>query len=591
METQIASVTVWDRIKGGLYNIFRGKKARRNIIVILMFLAALGYITYAYLGPTTETTYEYATAVKKDIKKTVEGSGKVVSVSELDIQQLSGGKVTSVLVKPGDYVKKDQVIATLDNRQAAIQLAQAKASYDKVINGGNTQEDLAIAKQSVINAKQSYDIVVQQQDTTVANAKRTLLNTSIAAVPVYDSRVQENIPTITGSYTCNEEVEYDIKYASNDIVSVNTGNGQIRLTSVPQPLGDCGLFISFDVSESYANGQWKVILPNKQASSYSSNLNAYNNAIQAKEIALQNANTSVINAELAYNQKIAPPTASDLASAEASWQNAQLTYENTIIRAPFDGQIGSVSAAVGQQTSTQTGVATIITKDKIAEISLNEIDIVNVKLGQPVELTFDAIPGETFEGSVAEINTIGIASSNVVSFAVKISIPNADDRVKSGMSVTANIIVENKAQVLTVPASTIKTEGDRSYVMKKIGGSVPTFERNIGSTTASTTGFGGFRNGSTTGSTTRQLARGATAQAGENQKVYVTVGITNEVDTEIIEGLSEGDMVVSKTNTGTAAATTASGGFSLFGSGPRTTTTGGGANSRTGGGGNATFVR
>jgi HlyD family secretion protein len=297
-------------------------------------------------------------------------------------------------------------------------------------------------------------------------------------------------------------------------------------------------------------------------------LNAYNSAVQAREQALINASTSITNATLSLNQTTAGARAEDVASARASLLSAELTYENTIVRAPFAGQIGSVSAAVGQQTNSQAGIATIITKDKIAQISLNEIDIVNVKLGQSVDLSFDAIPGEKFKGSVSQIDTIGISTSNVVSFAVKISIPNADERIKSGMSVTAEIIIEGKENVLTVPSGTIKTEGDKFYVMKlKSGGASMNI---VSSSTASSTrgNFAGRKNRNTT----------VAAADADNEKVYVTVGMTNDIDTEILtdensesNSLKEGDKVVSKTVTSGAVTTTTSApsAFSLFGGGNR----------------------
>ncbi len=547
METQtLSDGNFLTKVGGAINKFFKSKHARRNIIGTLLFLLAIGYTYYSYFGKTTATTYEYATASVKTIKKTVEGSGKVVSVSELTIQQLqNAGKVTAVYVKPGDYVKKDQIIATLDNRQASIQLQQAQASYDKIVNG-STREEMAITNQAVTNAKQSYEITKQQQDTAVANAKRTLLNTSIAAVPVVDGRIQSNIPTVSGSYTCTDETEYSIDSYLSGYVNVS-GVGQVIMSSVPQPLGNCGLYISFDQSKDYSNGAWKISIPNKISLNYANNLSAYNNALQAREQALANSQTSITNAELSLDQKNAGARPEDISSARASLASARLNYENTIIRAPFDGQIGAVSAAVGQQTNSQQGVATIITKDKIAEISLNEIDIVNVKLGQQVELTFDAIPNEAFMGTVAQIDTVGTNSSNVVSFATKISIPNADERIKSGMSVTANIIVDKKENILTVPSGTIKSEGSgenlKNYVMKKISGS----------------------------------------QTRENSKVYVTTGITNDVDTEIVEGLSENDQVVSKTVSGTATTKTQTT-FSLFGSGPGGNRGGGTGGSRTTGG-------
>lgn len=557
-------------IKDKLVKFFRGKNGRRNIIVLLIFIAAFAFVYYKYFNTTTPTTYEYATATVKDIKETVEGSGKVESVSELDIQQLQGGgKVTSVRVKPGDYVKQGQIIATLDNRQQSIQLAQSRASYQKIVNG-STQQQLDIANQNLINAKTSYESTRRQQDLTVANAHRTLLNTGLGAVSQQTSLIQPNTPTITGSYTCDEETSYHITNYQSGYVNVD-GLDPIQMTSVPQPLGKCGLFISFDPTKDYSNGVWNVDLPNKTSTSYATNLNAYNNALVARDTALQNASTSIINAQLSLNQTTAGSRPEDIASARASLESAELSYDNTIIRAPFDGQIGSVSAAVGQQTNSQQGVATILTKDKIADISLNEIDIVNVKLGQSVDLSFDAIPNETFKGIVAQIDTVGVQTSNVVSFDVKISIPNADERIKSGMSVSANIIINEKDGILTVPSATIKSEGKgdeiKYYVLRK---------KSTGGAPAVAT--------DTTGTSTRKFNR--SGGTGTNEKVYVTVGITNNIDTEITGGINEGEQVVSKTVT--AAKTTTTTSFSLFGGGPRVGGGGGnGGANRTGGGATA----
>jgi HlyD family secretion protein len=539
----IKPISFKTKIFAGTKNIFLGKKKRRNIVVLIMFILLFSFVYYKYFYNSKEVSYEYAKVIRKDIKKTVEGSGKVVSLSELQIQQLQNtGKVTGVYVKPGDYVKSGQIIATLDNRQAAIQLAQAKATYDKIVNGG-TKEELDISKQSVSNAKLSYEIIKQQQDSAVLTAKRNLLNTSILAMPLYDSRIQANSPTVTGSYICSEEDEYLIRFSQADYVTVTSKHfvGLVRISSVPQALGDCGLYLTFDSTKDYSNGEWRISLPSKMSSSYGVYLNAYLNAISAREQALLTASSSIVNAELALNQKVVGSRPEDIASAKASLANANLNYENTIIRAPFDGQIGAVSAAVGQQTNSQQGVATIITKDKIAQVSLNEIDVVNVKLGQTVELSFDAIPEEIFLGSVAEINTVGEVSSNVVTFAIKVSIPNADERIKSGMSVTANIVTSSKENILSIPSGTIKQEGKgnsaKFYVLKKV--------------------------------------------LNRNEKVYVSVGLTNDIETEVLTGLEPGEEVVSKTIDASSSNKNNQATFSLFGSGPRVPGSGGGTRSST----------
>jgi hypothetical protein len=119
------------------------------------------------------------------------------------------------------------------------------------------------------------------------------------------------------------------------------------------------------------------------------------------------------------------------------------------------------------------------------------------------------------------------------------------------MSVTANIILNKKSQVLTVPNGTIKTDKNdptKFYVMKK---STPSATTNT-NVVASGTPRAGNRN------------RVITA-TDAGVKTYIITGISNDVDTEVLTGLSAGDEVVSKTVTGTAATTKTTSSFSLFG--------------------------
>ncbi len=504
-------------------------KNKRNLWVLVALLVLGGFVYYKYFRASAIVSYEYSKVVKKDLKKTVEGSGNVSSVSELDIQQLqNGGKITSVRVRPGDYVRKGQIIATLDSRSALIQVQQAKASYDKLING-NTDPQLAILRQNLKNAQDSLLTIKAQQDLNVTNAKRNLYNSGLTAIPQIDSKIQPNNPVVSGSYICDSEAEYKIAVYQSGYAQVSgSANTQVNISSVPQKIDACGLYLTFDSTKDYSNGSWAISVPNKLSSTYISNLNNFNSSLTVRDTAILNAQNSITSAQLSLNQSIAAPRNEDVQTSLASLASANLNYENTLIRAPFDGQIGAVSAAVGQQTNSQQGVATIITKDKIAEISLNEIDIVNVKLGQVVDLTFDAIPNEKFIGNVSQINTVGKAASNVVSFAVRINIPNADAKIKSGMSVTANIIVDNKNDVLTLPSGTIKTDTkseNKNYVLKKV-----------------------LQNNKVT-----------------NTKTYIDVGITNDIYTEIVSGLEEGEEVLSKTSNGSSTKTTST--FSLFGGG------------------------
>ncbi len=210
----------------------------------------------------------------------------------------------------------------------------------------------------------------------------------------------------------------------------------------------------------------------------------------------------------------------DLKSQELSVQqrrnslyDAQTALADYTIKAPFDGVIAKVNVKVGDSASG-VSLATIVTRQQIVEISLNEVDVTKVKLAMKVSLTFDAIDGLEITGKVVDIDTVRTVAQSVVSYTIKIALDTQDDRIKTGMSVNATIITNVKTDILTVPSSAIKSNnGGSSYVQ-------------------------------------------ILDAVGKPQSVTVQTGISNDTDTEIISGLNEGNKVVTQTINPNAAKTT-----------------------------------
>lgn len=216
-----------------------------------------------------------------------------------------------------------------------------------------------------------------------------------------------------------------------------------------------------------------------------------------------------------------------LRQRENALADAQEKLADYSVRAPFDGTVAQISLKKGDNASSGAATATLITTQKIAEISLNEIDVSKVKTQQKATLTFDAIDGLSITGEVAEIDSIGTATQGVVTYNVKIIFDTQDDRVKPGMSVSANIIVEAKNDALFVPNSALKQQGDTNYVEVVDAGQNPVQEGGAG---------------------------GITLEVAP-QRVSVEIGISNDEVTEIISGLAQGDEVVVRTvNAGGASA-------------------------------------
>lgn len=246
----------------------------------------------------------------------------------------------------------------------------------------------------------------------------------------------------------------------------------------------------------------------------------------------------------------------DLRSAQLSLQqranslnDARETLADYTIRAPFAGTIASVDVKPRATVSSGGAIATVITDQRIAEITLNEVDVAKIAVGQKATLTFDAVEDLQISGIVGEVNAIGTVSQGVVSYGVKILFDTQDERIKPGMSVSTSIITNVKADVVAVPTSAIKTQGTTSYV------------EVLSDVTADETA----------------LSSGVASAVGP-ERVAVEIGLAGDTTTEIISGLAEGDAIIVRTivPVTTAKTTTAP---SLLGN------TGGAARGLTGGSG------
>lgn len=216
--------------------------------------------------------------------------------------------------------------------------------------------------------------------------------------------------------------------------------------------------------------------------------------------------------------------------AQASLNSAWLSYKQSspIIYAPTSGTISSLGLVEGMVLAAQTSATSGQTSSQrvaviqnqanpILTFSITEIDAPNVKIGQEATITLDSLPNKTFTGKVMTMDRIGVSSSNVTSYTALIQLDSPAPDILPNMAANANIIIQTKDNVLTVPSTAIQTSSNQSYV--------------------------------------------SVLKNGQVQQVNVTTGISSDTDTEITSGLNEGDVVI----TGTAATTTSSSTRSLFG--------------------------
>jgi HlyD family secretion protein len=224
------------------------------------------------------------------------------------------------------------------------------------------------------------------------------------------------------------------------------------------------------------------------------------------------------DAKLALDQaRLSADSARAMAQqARAYFQKAQDNLAKTTMRSPIDGVVTAVNAKEGETavmgTMNFAGTVILTVSDLsqiITEVQVDEADYPRLRLGQPVIVIVDALGGKKYEGKVIEIGASAQASSagsqaNIRQFKVKVAITSADEQLRPGVTARVKLIADKRVGVLRVPIGAIRTE-------EKSGEQV----------------FFVFLD-----------------KQGKAAKKVVKAGLSDDLYTEVTEGLAQDDVVI-----------------------------------------------
>jgi RND family efflux transporter MFP subunit len=212
----------------------------------------------------------------------------------------------------------------------------------------------------------------------------------------------------------------------------------------------------------------------------------------------------------------------------ARYQNALTDAKKRNVVAPINGTVNAVNIKNGDDlsrlSSSSNSQAPIIIGDLNtlkAQVEVNEVDVSNVNIGQKATMTFNAIDGLMLTGKVEKMDSLGTLTSGVVTYNVTLGFDSSDPRIRPAMSVSTSIITGVKQDIIIIPNSAVKSQNGSSYVqILKDGRTTP-------------------------------------------QRTLVEIGISNNTETEIINGVNVGDKVVTQTISSSAATATSTSSSSL----------------------------
>ncbi len=216
-----------------------------------------------------------------------------------------------------------------------------------------------------------------------------------------------------------------------------------------------------------------------------------------------------------------------LQQQKVSLEASRLSYQSAgaVVYSPISGTIGSISLAPGMilnPTSSASNSSNIENKIAIVKtnatpsisVSLTEIDVPKVKVGNKVTVTLSAFTDKTYTGKIVAIDTTGTVSSGVVSYPVTITLDSGTPDIFANMSATANILIDFKDNILIVPNGAIVSQNGENFVR--------VLKNNI------------------------------------LTNLPVVTGLSNDTDTEIVSGIDDGQQVVTAVTTTSSAKTTTS---------------------------------
>lgn len=465
----------------------RSRKGQWGMVAIAVVVVLVaGFLVWSVVGKKSSATrYITSQPTRGTLTLAVAGNGNVISKNSASVNPPISGTVTELSVSLGSKVKKGDVLFVIDNASLDASVKSAKSNYQSAkastlkAEQSELQADVSL-KTGVLQAKQS----LEQAKASVANAE-TALTKAETAVP----------------YSAN-----DVTAAKHSLNAAKLG----RETAQKNYDHACEL----------------------QRDGHAAAQESYDSAVTAQSASYMNYQQAIKNAD---QRTVTSPISGYITTLNIT-NGDQIGSGTSSTSSSSRSTGGSSSSGSSSSSSSSSNSTPIVISDLSsleAQVQIAETDRPKVKLGQKVELTFDAVPNLTITGKVETIDAVGTSSSGVVTYNVTITFDVQDSRLSPGMSASASIITQVDTDVLLVPNAAVKTDSSgASYV---------------------------------------QVLPSANG-AGPPRDVTVTVGAAGDTQTEIKSGLSGNEYVVTQTisaNSGTPASGSSRSGFSVIGGGAR----------------------
>jgi multidrug efflux pump subunit AcrA (membrane-fusion protein) len=449
---------------------------RTPFVYVLGALSVAAIVTaFLVVGPASapQAQERVVTAQKGVVQSTVSGSGNLESAKQVDLNFATSGTVTRIYVEAGDQVVEGQKLAEVDSRAAEVALAQARADYEEA--------------QDALDAAES------------ANASTSSSSGSSTATSAVASASQAQQPPDTETETTPTETTPT--ETETTPTQTETTPTQTETATTPSQSGDSG---------SSGSGSTGSTGSTTSVASAQAKLESADLAVEQAEDDLADtvlyapANGTIAEVNGAVGESSSASSSSSSSSSDSDSSAAAPT--------------GNDSSSSSSSSSDSGGSAfmTLVQPHRLnLEVSFSESDIGKLRVGQAATVSVDALSDVQLAAKVVSIGMLSTTSNGVVEYPVTLALTQRDNRLKPGMTASADVVVSQVDGAVSVPSQAVSGGGRLSTVTVR--------------------------------------------RSGKDVTQPVTTGLEGDDSTEIVSGLKAGDEVVMRTTTVSATGQTGAG--------------------------------
>ena len=472
------------------------KKTWRIVLIlgIALALAAAGFYFYKNQPSSAqapeEPALQTATVRRGDLVISATGAGTVIPAADASLGFTNGGLLVELPVQVGSKVQAGDVLARVDDTDAASAVEQAQLSLDQAqlqvdqLKEAPTPAELASAQAALASAQATLQSRQKPgSNPEIAAARQSLASAQAKLDELLAGPSNEDMTTAQANLRL---AEIDVQTAQTDYDKVSW---RPEVGTLPQSAALQTATLAYEKAKAAYDTATEGASDSEIASARASvaqaqsSLNSLLNGSTAEEIAAAQASVEQAQAQLADLTDGASQIDLKLAQiavrqAELSLATAQEQLAETVLTAPFTGTVMSIDANLGERVGGTAFIGLANIDKPWVEVYLDETDLDKVGLDYEAEVTFDALADQAFTGHVAQVDP-ELTNSNGVTAVRAVVQLDADSFSKPqalpiGLNASVDVIGGRATQALLVPVEALREISTGSYAVFVVKDGKPT---------------------------------------------------------------------------------------------------------------------